>query len=44
MASIYEVAPDKKATAFVKEVMVIDGPEWLKAFYKRSLAGKSNEI
>ena len=43
IVSIDEVAPETKASEFVSEVIVMAGPECLKAFAKRSFGLKRNE-
>ena len=42
-ASIDDLVPAKKASAFVNEVMVIDGPAWARAYLIRVEAGSFSE-
>ena len=42
-ASRAELDPAKKASEFVKDVIVIEGPECRKAFFRRSLGDKLKE-
>ncbi len=42
-ANIDDRVPAKKASAFVNEVMVIDGPAWARAYLIRVEAGSFRE-